>query len=299
MKLSERTLLVDLDIGVWSASKTDQSVSKMARQAHGAEDAAGRFQKNILARAALAEINRAASKCSNVHREMTLPWSKNGARIIKADAYESYVRELNVAKAAFNKAVREFTENYDALKEQAKVHLSAMFNDDDYPAIEQVKAKFFVRTEVTPVPEAGDFRVKIGNKEVQTIVRDLEKRNNDRMRVAMKEVYDRLVKLTANIAKRLKDYEPSNKSGEKGIIAQNMFEQAREIADLIPVLNITNDPVLTALGERLSKEIVGHKAYHLREDGAMRHQTAKKAAEIHKAAKEASAIYDKASMFIA
>jgi hypothetical protein len=292
MRLSERALLVDLDIGVWSARATDKEVSEKARDDHHADTTAGSFSKNLLARQALKAINKAVSQATSAHRAMTLPWANNGSRIIKAEAYEKYALEMRVRKAEFEQAVEAFLKQYRRYVRQAQEFLGDMFKAKDYPSVETIRAKFYMKIEIWPVPESGDFRAKIGNKEVAILVKDLERRNAERMQAAVVTVYERITEVTEKMFSRLEEYKPSPgpyQESAEGIFRDTLVTNISELAELIPVLNITNDPTLEKLRERMVNDLTAYSAAELRKDAQARQRTARKAREI----------FDRASAFVA
>jgi len=99
MRLSERALLVDLDVGIWGAAVTDKEVSEDARRSRKAEKEAGHFTKRLVARNTMKAIREAISQLKTAHKKLTLPWSNNGMRILKAETYEEWTREIRLGKA--------------------------------------------------------------------------------------------------------------------------------------------------------------------------------------------------------
>jgi len=63
MNLNDRALLVQLNVSQWTARKYDKSASKEVTTAHGANQAAGRFNKSLL------PMN---DKLDNIHKKTTL-----------------------------------------------------------------------------------------------------------------------------------------------------------------------------------------------------------------------------------
>lgn len=293
MRLSERAILVDLDVGVWSASITDKEVSQEARAARKAEREAGSFRKHLVARKALEAIRKAISKMTTKHKNLTLPWSNNGMRILKAETYEEWSREMRLGKAEFEKAVEAFITVYEgSVRADAKRFLGKMFKESDYPAAKVVRSKFYVKLEVMPVPESGDFRAKLGNREVAILVKDLEAKTRERMQAAVDTVYEKVAEVVGKMFDKLSTYKPSPgpyQESAEGIFRDTLVTNVRELADLIPALNITNDPVLENFRVKMLQELCVHEPKVLRKDANVRARTAK----------AAKAIYDKAAAFIA
>lgn len=293
MKLSERALLVDLDIGTWSAKITDKEVSEEARNRRKAKRASGHFRKNLVARAALTDIGKAMTKLKAVHDRLTLPWSTNGMRILRSEAYEEWTKEIRWATNEFDQAADALAASFSSVQLQAKDFLGNMYRESDYPTPEFIRSKYYVKTEVMPVPEAGDFRAKLGNREVAILIRDLETRTRERAIEASRTIYEKISKVAEHMQERLTAYTPGlgpyTDTVTTGRFKDTLVSNVKELAELIPVLNIGDDPELTRLSERMLADLCQYKADDLRSDPVARKKTAK----------AAKAIFDKASEFIA
>ena len=100
MKIQERSMLVDLTIKCWDATKHDKKVSAEVEQAHAAHDA-GRYSKRLIDKAHLADLSNLAGKARQFHYRLTLPWSDKGQRILPSDLFLDYRHGLAGIKAEF------------------------------------------------------------------------------------------------------------------------------------------------------------------------------------------------------
>ena len=71
--ISERVMLAALRIGSWSGQLYDAEVTEEARAQHGAEQGAGRYNKQIWSRKYLHPVTSKISAARNAHRVLTLP----------------------------------------------------------------------------------------------------------------------------------------------------------------------------------------------------------------------------------
>ncbi len=83
-------MLCGLRISGWSARKLDRKVTDETNHAHGAASDAGRYNKALLAKDALAAVVTAANAARTFHYARTLPWLDDGARILPAAAYADF-----------------------------------------------------------------------------------------------------------------------------------------------------------------------------------------------------------------
>src|SRR5438067_597619 len=123
--LSEKAILVDLTISSWSASKYDKKVTKEVEEDYNAKNA-GRFNKILIARKDLEDLNKIANDARHFHRKNTLPWSDSGDRLLPATNYFYYINELRGYKQNFDDAVNNFINAYPDLKADAKNRLHNM-----------------------------------------------------------------------------------------------------------------------------------------------------------------------------
>jgi len=124
---------------------------------------------------------------------------------------------------------------------------------------------------VFPVPN-NDFRVQIADDELNRIQAEVTQRVEEAQTVAMKEVWGRLFERVQHIAGKLAD--PS------AIFRDSMLENAKEICELLPRLNITDDPNLEQMRQDVEAKLLNNNPESLRLDPRLREDKAKEAKEI-------------------
>lgn len=290
MNLEERALLVKLSISQWSARKTDNEVSREVMVSKNANNDRGTFRKVLISREALKKIQKVTSAARASHNTLTLPWNDDGSRIITTEGYQHYSKVMRDYRTAMQNAVDEFLEGYDELVTQAKTDLGKLFNKEDYPGVEDVKRKFAFDVEPTSIPVSRDFRAKVSNAEAKAIAKDIEARTKARLDNAVKDVWQRVQELTERMFTKLNDYQPRvGLHGAEGTFRDSLVENIRDLAKIMPSLNINNDPEMTKIHNELVAHLCTLDAEDLRQDDKARRQTAKKA----------KSIYDKVSKYLA
>jgi hypothetical protein len=275
-------MLATLHRGNWSATKHDKGVTEDAAESHHADiKEAGRYNKQLISRKHLSKVNSKLSVARETHRILTLPWEDDGTRLLSAQGYMHYTQIMRTCRLSVEAAAADFLKNYPEYIKAARLTLGEMFNENDYPSADEVKAKFYLDVEIKPVPEAGDFRTKLADNTVKAIAKDIERRTKDRIEAAVKDVFQRIVDVTGKMSERLNAFEP--KHGEKdssGLFRDSLIYNVSELADLLPSLNITDDPRLDTLSKQLKADLVEHSPDVLRSDAKLRKQTAMKANKI-------------------
>jgi hypothetical protein len=271
--ITEKCMIVRLSISLWTARKIDKKATdKVIADFHAGDDA-GRFNKLLVDYDTLRQVNRYYSVARGIHNSMTLPWADDGARILPAELFLQYTKRIQEVKEQFNEAVRLFVSQYEALKEQARKKLNGLFNEADYPPVEVIAKKFNISIEVEPIPAASDFRVTLSKKETEAIRAEIEERTTKRFSDAMKDVFNRLYQAANNIAEKCKDAD--------SIFRDSLIGNLRELLEVLPSLNITNDPAL-AKAIKEAKPLAQFDPQALRDDPVTRSEAAQKAEALAK-----------------
>ena len=285
--LSERAVLTSLHIGAWSGRAHDPDVTQEVSDSHKADAKdAGRYSKQLVASRFLKHVGSVINEARTAHKVLTLPWNDDGTRILSTTGYQDYTERMRLLRLKFEGAVSEFAAMMPEYIKEAESRLGTMFDPEDYPTEESVKAKFWFDVEINKVPEAGDFRAKLSDATVKAIVKDIEKRADQRVETAMKDVWQRIYDVSQKMAERLKEYQP--KAGDQksqGTFRDSLVYNVMELANNLDSLNITEDQQLRDLKKRLMDELVEHSPEILRADPAARSQTMRKAEAIAKKAK--------------
>jgi hypothetical protein len=279
MNLSDRCLLVQLNVSQWTAKKHDKKASKEVLNAHGAATAAGRFNKSLLPmNDKLENVHRKTTLIRTKYYEATLPWGIDGTQMLPTSNYLQFMSEFRKEKGEWESLVTAFVDSYDALKYDAQRVLGQLYDAADYPSAYDVRRKFHMDMAVFPVPNT-DFRVAIGSEELSRIQQDVERRVADAQSKAMQDVWQRLFDRVKHMAEKLAD--------PKAIFRDSMLENTREICALLPRLNFTDDPNLEAMRQQVEATLIKHPEA-LRNDPDLRRDTAA----------DAKAIMDKMSIFM-
>lgn len=280
--LQDRAMLVDLTVRQWAAGKTDRKVSDEVATQYNSDRSMGHYYKNLLARETLERIRRIGNAAFNEHYYYTLPWATSGARILSSAAFFYYMKKMREWKDKYQEAVDEFVTNYESYVADAAVRQNGLFRKEDYPSAKEVSAKFGFNYQVFPLPAAGDFRVDLGTAEIKQIRKEIEESNKEAMRKAMAEVAARVSTVIEHMNERLKAYS----GGMNGSFRDTLVSNVREMAELIPALNITNDPQLDGIAKDMLGILCQYDANTLRSDETARETTADAAAAILARVKE-------------
>ena len=269
-KISSSAMLVDLSLSVWTGRKLDKTVSAEVDVSKNAKGRAGNYHKNLLAGSEkLAEIGKLSSSIRNWSYSQTSPWSDAGTRLLPSTLFFDYKAKLAEYEKMFSDKVVEFLAEYDVLVSKSAFQLGDLFNREDYPLVDKVQSKFGMYYTFSPVPEAGDFRVDIGEAGMAELKQRYDDAFRYRIESSMKDVWERLHDALSKMSERF-DYDGS---GTKKIFRDSLVENAQELTGLLKHLNITGDMQMEAMRKRLEGLLSGCDADSFREDDALRTNT--------------------------
>ena len=276
--LSSRAMLCSVSISMWSARKHDPDASEEIAMRHGAQADSGRYHKVLLPKQALAEIQKIVSEARQEHYFMTLPWDDNGYRVLPAAAYMDHVEKMRALSNRFTGAVDILARRFLTLIDQARTRLGGLFREADYPTPDELRAKFSFETKVMPLPDAGDFRVALGDEDKERIKRQITAAVEASLQVGSRELWFRLYEAVQHMADRLTAYRVTDQGVEhpfRDTVVTNLVK----LVDVLPKLNVTSDPELDRLAEQVRTSLLVDPK-ELRKSDAVRAETAKAAAAI-------------------
>ena len=109
----------------------------------------------------------------------------------------------------------------------------------------------------------------------------LKSATREALETAMRDAWQRISDAVARMVERLNAYKPgANGSRAEGIFRDSLVENIRELCAVLPSFNLTNDPQLAAVTDRMERELCAHGADDLRDSEVLRQDTAKAAESI-------------------
>ena len=243
MNLSNDAMLVTLRIQGWSARCYDRKASQFVAVRHDADASAGRYNKRLLPKVALASLNATLNEARKTHYHHTLPWDDVGARLLPVANYERYTGTLDRLIERMRTERSRFIADYDNQVRRAKADLGRLFREDDYPSREELLGRFSARYRIVPVPDSGHFLAELANGESDRVRRDIQKDVTQRLNGALADLYRRLGEAVGHVCERLTEDE----NGKPKVFRDSLIENLRELVDIVPRLNVFRDEQLNAL----------------------------------------------------
>ena len=164
--ITDRAMLVRLSISVWAAKKGDRRANRAVENAFGIVDAnkAGNYTKWLVGQESIQRLTKLTTEIRTWHYQNTLPWTDDGARLLPTANFADYSAKMRAYHQQFDAEVQTFIRNYPDIVAEARIRLNGLFNPADYPS--NITERFGWGIEVSPVPQARDFRVDLAADEV-------------------------------------------------------------------------------------------------------------------------------------
>ena len=110
--ITHKAMLAAVHISIWTATKHDRKVSRDVANLHGAQERAGRYNKQLLMGAArLEDLRTLAGQIRQHFYKITLPWSDEGLRLLPSHFYFDLTARMREFKAGFSSG-RSFAVNH-------------------------------------------------------------------------------------------------------------------------------------------------------------------------------------------
>jgi hypothetical protein len=273
ISLASSAVLVSLDVNVWSATKQDRGISNEITSAKNADRHAGRYVKNLLA-------DHSKHKALVNYRQTIYNWVKrrtyrwnNSQDLLPSVDLPKFKQEFQEHEVSFYKHLDDFCDQYDSIVSDMAFKQGDMFDRNDYPTKEQVRAKFGIKLFVSEVP-MSDFRCGIAQDIADDLFASYTKQAEEIISSVEREQADRFIEVMQSIS-HCCGVDEQEVNGEvrskKRKIYETTIEKAKEMCETFKGFNLTNSLELEQARASLEKALQGVSAEDIRDSDAVRH----------------------------
>lgn len=287
--LSSSCMLVELSISVWGATRTDKEAKEKLDALTNAEGDVYKVSASLTGKDPKLEAIRkyAAHVRTNILYYNTLPWADTGPRLLTTARYFAFHKQMTEAQAHYEGLVEDYITEFDSLVDNILYrNPTATLRREDFPSVNQLRAKFGFRLNYMPMPETGDLRLDINNEAFEVLRAGYEDFYKRKTVEAMNKVWEDARKALTHAAERLADPGPGftgtvTKDGRKKF-GDDLLENLGEMLDIMRSCNITDDEKMRRIERDLSDALLGVTTEAVKDDPQLRRDTQ---AEIEKAIK--------------
>jgi hypothetical protein len=271
--ISSASMLVELSISCWTGRKQDKRASDEVAAAKHADKGVARVTKSLLGACdELDALQKFSANVRNTHYNSTLPWSDMGPRLLPTAKYFAYHKMMTDLQNEFDRMVAAFIDAYDLEVAQAQAKLGDLFDVREYPSAADLRSKFAFRLNYIPLPDAGDWRLDIGNEALNSLREQYEAHYKGQLEGAMNDIWKRLYDVLSMLSRQLAD---QTEDGKTPKIYSSVFDRALEVLDLMETCNVTGDPNMQLMQRKLAQTFRGVTVEAVKDDAYLRRETKK------------------------
>lgn len=277
--ISTAAMLVELSIGTWTGRKLDKRASQDVTASNHADKGVANVHKKLLGDCAeLDAVQKFTANARNTHYAMTMPWSDTGLRLLPTTQYFKYTQEMTALQTEYQRLVQNFLDAYSWEIQNAQLKLGDLFNSDEYPTADSLTSKFRFKMNYMPLPDAGDWRVSIGDETASALRSQYEGYYATQLQSAMGDVWRRAHDALTKMSERL-DYADNN---TRKVFRDSLVSNVTDMIELLGACNVTGDPVMARAQRDLDDAMRGITPDALREDVYLRAETKRRVDEVRK-----------------
>ena len=276
-----QALLVSLSFTLCRQSRQSK------REAHRSEDAnqAHRgvckssyfyFQEEVAGSTndALAELKSYTNAWRSEHNRLTRPWDGANTRLLPAKLIPQYLDIKSRYEQGFPEKLTEFFEVQPDWALTAPMRMGALYSQEDFPSLQEVRDAIGYDTAMIPLPEAQQWqRISLISPDLaQTMETQTNARIAKAVAEARKQTWFDLFTPVEKIVTVL--------SSDKPRIFTSLIENLTDILNLGPAFNLSNDPEMARFIEYAKANLATVNADDLRSDPEVRKTTCRRAQEL-------------------
>lgn len=280
MSISEHAMLVRLKISAFDEFKVDYRATDSVDTTFNTTGESGYYRKRLFDKSAMKPIKKVISSLRDAHQMMTIPWGYKGVGMLTGKMYFDYTSMFRDHKNKLESEVSNFASQLDVHKANSAQRLTSLYDPNDYPSPEEMKKRFKIECKFMPIPQSNHFdSLNFGS--LSEAERELEKNKlkdefakdfQETQKQLVNELYERVRTVVQHAHDKLNDPE--------SIFRDSTINNIQSIVDVLPKLNIFDDPVLDLAHQKIQNELLISEPQELRVDIEKRKQVAQSAFDI-------------------
>ena len=264
--LRKRAILVKVSTKILGITKKDEATAKAAQRHNADEDLVSVVKTIINGKNSLyKKIKKIKGVIRNYHLSATGAWQDDGFRIIATKRYAQWLETVEALIAEFNEAVEEFVGAYADLKLEAQVKLGDLFDESLYPSEDAVRRAFSVVIETEVLPDRTNTIIDLDQERTDKIVADAKSLDEKRTKILTEETHKTIRSALENMVEKLETFGDENPGKKRDrSFKDSLVGNMATLADALPGLNITGDPKLDKLAQKIAAKLTVVEAEGLR-----------------------------------
>jgi hypothetical protein len=285
-EINKRFMLVSMKVRKAPMERQDKKTARDLARSKGADEKAVKVEKSLWgagwAHDRVAAVNKIAHRANTVKAKFTKPWGINSDAILPNVRYMEFAAELAAVEAEMHAALAELEPHYNRMCADARQSLNTdLAADVVHPTWEQFKACYSIEVAYAPVPTPSDAgNLNVETQLAQVMVDRATKARNHAVEEMQRGAWEMVIPELERLISRTTLREDKNGNLKSGRIYDSLIQAQRDLVSSLRHFNITNDPALERIRQKLADAIDGVTADTLRGDVAACEDVNNKAKEI-------------------
>lgn len=286
-RITNHIMLARLSIGCWEGRVQDKDQArKREADAHAVNGSATAGKKLGAGVAEHATLTKYIAGCRNAWNKMTTEWDagRGGARAFAPEGAPDLIMRVGELEAGYWERVEEFLKAWPAVLTQRQFDLGALYDPKDFPSPAAMRRKFYWIFDPSLTVDPNDIRLvdALTEDAAEAMVAAGIKTAEQKFKAAVSDAATKLFKVVQSMHDTM-----VIPHGEKGGKFNNSkLENILEVANIMPMLNVTGDPELAKLAAA-AKKLATKSPDELRSDEVKRKAAAKEAGALAKSIADA------------
>jgi hypothetical protein len=266
ISLATASLLINVEVKVWSATRQDRSVSDEITSAKNADREAGKFIQNLLA-------GDPRHKKILMHRQSVYNWLKRlsydwagSQRLLPMARLEKTKAEYRDLETEHATLVDDFVAHYPSIVAQMAFSQGTMFDKTLYPSEQEVRNRFSMKLFIAPVPVA-DFRCAVAQEIIEDMNQYYSQQANEQIHEIMSTSCEQLLDYIERIAHACSEPEDGKRRPK---VYESTIQGAKELIDTLATFNIIQDPKIEAIRKQARQVLANYTAEDIRDSEAVK-----------------------------
>lgn len=273
VSLATSSLLVTVDVHVWTATKQNRTVSEEVTASKKASKDSGRFIEHLLANDPdHKKVLNYRQTIYNWLKRRTYDWSGSQSLLPYVDL-PKFNAEFNLHKQAFDDLADTFVAKYPSIVSNMAFVQGDMFDRNNYPDAALIRNKFRVQLFTSEIP-LGDYRCAIAQDLAEDLFNNYSKQTETIIADIMRKQSEQFINVMTSISHCCGVDETTDKNGEikfkKRKIYDTTITKALEYCETFKSFNLTNNQPLEEARQALENTLRGLNIEMLKESAAVR-----------------------------
>jgi hypothetical protein len=254
-RFNENCLLVKIATGLPGQTYTSKQASNDAAMVNRADKS--RIKTSLLkfTNADLKPVRFERDTAKALLFAVSVPWDKEGRRIIQVTTYQNIITRLRDHRARFFDARDRFIAGYTNKVNRASRDLTHLFEASRFPSAEEVGNQFSFEIETESITDPEDIRIKGSLELVEEVKLEMERKQIRKLNESKDDIVSRLTERIKTSIGSIRNFHEKTAKGEDTKFFESALTGITALCKCLPDLNITGDADIANFGQKIQKEL--------------------------------------------